>query len=108
MDDLAQLSGPVAELLARLARAGLPFAVPAPVPLPDGSTVVGTSGGPATLCEWIPGVQPDLSQEAALERFGRAVAELSDALAAVPPQDAPYDSQTVPLPAPPDVAALAR
>ena len=95
-------------LLARLARAGLPFAVPAPVPLPDGSTVAGTSGGPATLCEWIPGVRPDLSQEAALERFGRAVAELSDALAAVPPQDAPYDWQDAPLPAPPDVAALAR
>ena len=88
-------------LLARLARAGLPFAVPAPVPLPDGSTVAGTSGGPATLCEWIPGVRPDLSQEAALERFGRAVAELSDALATVPPQDAPYDWQDAPLPAPP-------
>jgi Ser/Thr protein kinase RdoA (MazF antagonist) len=95
-------------LLARLARAGLPFAVPAPVPLPDGSTMVGTPGGTATLCQWIPGVQPDLSQEAALERFGRAVAELSDALAAVPPQDAPYDWQDAPLPAPPDVAALAR
>jgi homoserine kinase type II len=95
-------------LLARLARAGLPFAVPAPVPLPDGSTVAGTSGGPATLCEWIPGVRPDLSQEAALERFGRATAELSDALAAVPPQDAPYDWQGAPLQAPPDVAALAR
>jgi hypothetical protein len=62
-------------LLARLARAGLPFAVPAPVPLPGGSTVAGTPDGPATLCEWIPGVQPDLSQEAALERFGRAAAE---------------------------------
>jgi hypothetical protein len=36
------------------------------------------------------------------------VAQLSDALAAVPPQDAPYDWQTAPLPAPPDVAALAR
>jgi Ser/Thr protein kinase RdoA (MazF antagonist) len=95
-------------LLARLAGAGLPFAVPTPVPLPDGSTVAGTSGGPATLCEWIPGIRPDLSQEAPLERFGRAVAELSDALAAVPPQDAPYDWQTAPLPAHPDVAALAR
>jgi homoserine kinase type II len=95
-------------LLARLARAGLPFAVPAPVPLPDGSTVAGTPGGPATLCEWIPGVQPDLSQEAALERFGRAAAELSDALAAVPPQDTPNDWQGGPLQAPPDVAALAR
>ena len=48
-------------LLARLSRAGLPFAVPAPVPLPDGSTVADTPDGPATLCEWIPGVQPDLA-----------------------------------------------
>ena len=95
-------------LLARLARAGLPFAVPAPVPLPDGSTVAGPPDGPATLCEWIPGVQPDLSQEAPLERFGRAAAELSDALAAVPPQDTPYDWQGGPLQPPPDAAALAR
>jgi Ser/Thr protein kinase RdoA (MazF antagonist) len=42
------------------------------------------------------------------ERFGRAVAELSDALAAVPPQDAPYDWQTAPLPAPSGMAALTR
>jgi homoserine kinase type II len=95
-------------LLARLARAGLPFAVPAPVPLPDGSTVADTPGGPATLCERIPGVQPDLSQEAALERFGRAAAELSDALAVIPPQDTPGDWQDGPLQAPSDVAALAR
>ena len=95
-------------LLARLARAGLPFAVPAPVPLPDGSTVADTPDGPATLSEWIPGVRPDLSQEAALERFGRAAAELGDALAAVPRQDTPNDWQGGPLQAPPDVAALAR
>jgi Ser/Thr protein kinase RdoA (MazF antagonist) len=95
-------------LLARLARAGLSFAVPSPVPLPDGSTVAGTPGGPGGLCEWIPGVQPDLSQEAALERFGRAAAELSDALAAVPPQDTPNDWPDGPLPALRDVAALAR
>ena len=97
MDDPAQLSEPVAKLrisqnltsaqvqaehrlLVRLARSDLPFAVPAPVPLPDGSTIVGTSGGPATLCQWIPGVRPDLSQESALETFGQAVAQLSDAL----------------------------
>jgi homoserine kinase type II len=95
-------------LLARLARAGLPFAVPAPVPLPDGRTAAGTPGGPATLCDWIPGVPPDLSQEAALESFGRAAAQLSDALAAVPAQDAPYDWPGGPLQAPPDLAALAR
>lgn len=95
-------------LLARLGRAGLPFAVPAPVPLPDGSTVADTPDGPATLCEWIPGVRPDLRREAALERFGRAAAELSDALATVPPQDTPNDWQDGPLQASPDVAALGR
>jgi homoserine kinase type II len=95
-------------LLARLARAGLSFAVPAPVPLPDGSTVADTPDGPATLCEWIPGVRPDLSQEAALEELGRAAAELSDALADVPPQDTPHDWQDGPLQAPADVAALTR
>jgi homoserine kinase type II len=79
----------------------------APVPLPDGGTVTGTADGPASLCEQIPGVPPDLSQEAALERLGRAAAELSDALAAVPPQDAPYDWGDTPLP-PSDPAALAR
>jgi Ser/Thr protein kinase RdoA (MazF antagonist) len=94
-------------LLARLAGAGLPFAVPAPVPLPDGSTVVETPGGPATLCEWIAGVQPDLGQEVALERFGRAAAQLSGALADVAPQDTPNDWQGGPLQALPDMAALA-
>jgi Ser/Thr protein kinase RdoA (MazF antagonist) len=95
-------------LLARLARAGLSFAVPSPVPLPDGSTVAGAPDGPAALCEWIPGVRPDLRQEAALERFGRAAAELSDALAAVPPQGTPNDWPDGPLPALRDVTALAR
>lgn len=95
-------------LLAHLAQAGLPFAVPAPVPLPDGSTVADTPGGPATLCEWIPGVQPDLSQEVALERLGWVAAELSGALADVARQDTPNDWQGGPLQALPDVAALAR
>jgi Ser/Thr protein kinase RdoA (MazF antagonist) len=95
-------------LLAQLARAGLPFAVPAPVALPDGSTVADTPGGPATLCEWIPGVHPDLSQVEALERFGRAAAQLSGALTDVAPQDTPNGWQGGPLQALPDVAALAR
>ena len=95
-------------LLAQLAQAGLPFAVPAPVPLPDGTTVADTPGGPATLCEWIPGVQPDLSQEVALERFGRTAAELSGALTDIAPQDTPNDWQGGPLQALPDVAVLAR
>jgi Ser/Thr protein kinase RdoA (MazF antagonist) len=95
-------------LLAQLAQAGLPFAVPAPVALPDGSTILDTPGGPATLCEWIPGVRPDLGQEAALERFGRAAAQLSDALRDVAPQDTPHDWQNGPLQALPDDGALAR
>jgi hypothetical protein len=69
-------------LLARLARAGLPFAVPAPVPLPDGRTVADTpdrravmgggyraevcSGG-APVSEWHPAL-------GAPERLLRAVA----------------------------------
>jgi homoserine kinase type II len=95
-------------LLARLAQAGLPFAVPAPVALPDGSTVIDTSGGPATLCEWIPGVRPDLSQEAALESIGRAAAELGDALRDVTPMDTPHDWRDGPLQALGDDGALAR
>jgi hypothetical protein len=97
-----------ARLLARLARAGLPFEVPAPVPLPDSSTVVGTPDGPATLSERIPGVQPDLSRERRWRGSAGAAAELSDALAAVSPQDTPNDWQDGPLQAAPDVAALAR
>ena len=93
-------------LLAQLARAGLPFAVPAPVALPSGATIVDTPGGPATLCPWIPGVRPDLDQEAALERLGLAAAQLSDALREVAPPDTPQDWQYGPLEAPPDDDAL--
>jgi Ser/Thr protein kinase RdoA (MazF antagonist) len=49
-------------LVARLARAGLPFAVPAAVPLPDGSTVAGTRDGAdraATAWEAIAGRLPN-------------------------------------------------
>jgi homoserine kinase type II len=48
-------------------RAGLPFAVPEPVPALDGGTVAETPAGPATLCPWLPGVRPDLAGEPALE-----------------------------------------
>ncbi|HEY1621621.1 MAG TPA: phosphotransferase [Streptosporangiaceae bacterium] len=54
-------------LLGRLRRAGLPFAVPEPVPALDGGTVAETPAGPATLCPWLPGVRPDLAGEPALE-----------------------------------------
>jgi homoserine kinase type II len=95
-------------LLAQLARAGLPFAVPAPVALPDGDTVADSPGGPVTLCEWIPGVRPDLSQEPALESFGRVAAQLSAALADIAPRDTPNGWLDSPLRALPEVAALAR
>lgn len=95
-------------LLARLSEAGLSFAVPVPVSLPDGSTVADTPAGPATLCEWIPGVRPDLRRKAALEEYGRSVAELSDALAGVPPRDTPNSWRGDPLRTLSDVPALAR
>jgi homoserine kinase type II len=85
-------------LLGRLRRAGLPFAVPEPVPTADGKTVIGTPAGPATLCRWLPGVRPDLEGEPALERFGRAVGVLDDALRRVPPADAPHDWRGAPFP----------
>ncbi|NUT18368.1 MAG: phosphotransferase [Hamadaea sp.] len=95
-------------LLARLSQSGLPFAVPKPLALPDGSTVAETPDGPASLCTRIAGVRPDLGKEAALEQFGWAAARLSDALAAVPRPDTPYDWGGGPLEDLPDLSALVR
>jgi homoserine kinase type II len=78
-------------LLRRLGQAGLPFQVPAPLATLNGDTVVDTPAGPATLCAWMPGVRPDLASGLALERLGRAVAVLGEALRDVPLQDAPQD-----------------
>ena len=89
-------------LLRRLRRAGLPFAVPEPVAATDGKTVIETPTGPATLSRWLPGVRPDLGSEPALERFGRAVGLLGQALQRVPPADAPQDWLSSPLPVPVD------
>ncbi len=95
-------------LLARLRRAGLPFAVPEPVPTLSGDFLAETAAGPATLTKWLPGVRPDLSGEPALERFGTAIGQLSVALGGVPRQDAPHDWLTSPHvhPAVPDVGEL--
>ncbi len=97
-------------LLARLGQAGLPFAVPEPVPTITGDFLVETAAGPATVTKWLPGVRPDLSDEQELERFGRAVGQLSVALARVPRQDAPHDWLASPHVHPdvPDVAELRR
>lgn len=93
-------------LLGRLRRSGLPFAVPEPVPALDGDTVVQTPAGPATLCRWIRGVRPDFAAELALERFGRTIGVLSEALRQVPPQDAPNDWRGDPLQPHPDVPGI--
>ena len=78
-------------LLGRLRRAGLPFAVPEPVPSLDGDTLAETPAGSATLCHWLPGARLDLAGEPAMERFGRAMGLLGEALRDVPPDDAPHD-----------------
>jgi homoserine kinase type II len=96
-------------LLARLHRADLPFGVPEPVATVDGETVVPTPAGPATLCRRLPGIRPDLGSELALQRFGRAMAELGEAMRPVPPGDAPHDwrgDQLQVHPAVPDVGEL--
>jgi homoserine kinase type II len=97
-------------LLARLRQARLPFAVPEPVPALTGDFVAETAAGPATVTKWLPGVRPDLSDEQALERFGRAVGQLGVALGRVPRQDAPHDwlVSTHVHPEVPDVAELCR
>ena len=89
-------------LLGRLRQAGLPFDVPEPVATTDGLTVLDTPAGPATLCRWLPGVRPDLEGEPALERFGRAVGTLGEAMARVPLADAPHDWRGGPFPLPID------
>jgi homoserine kinase type II len=79
-------------LLAFLSGAGLPFAVPSPAGLPDGTgTVAETAGGPAALYRWIPGVRPDFSDATALWSAGQAFGLLDAAMLAVPTQDAPQD-----------------
>ena len=97
-------------LLARLRHAGLPFAVPEPVPALDGRTVIDTPDGPATLSRWLSGIRPDLADPVMMTRAGEALGQLDVALRDVPPRDAPHDwRRAEPLqvhPAVPDVPAL--
>ena len=62
------------------------------------------------MTKWLPGVRPDLSNEQALERFGRAIGQLSVVLGQVPRQDAPHDWLICPHvhPDAKDVAELCR
>jgi len=93
-------------LLGWLRRADLPYEVPEPMAMTVGGTVAETRAGPATLCRWIPGVRPDLADERALERFGRAFGMLGEAMRHVPPDDAPQDWRGDPLRVHPDVPDL--
>ncbi|MEV6153859.1 phosphotransferase [Nonomuraea sp. NPDC052129] len=97
-------------ILRWLGQAGLPFQVPEPVAALSGDTVIETAVGPATVCRWIPGVRPDLTGQAALERFGRAAGLLGEAMLGVPPEDGLGDWRGNPLthPAVPHVGALCR
>jgi homoserine kinase type II len=97
-------------LLGWLRQARLPFAVPEPVPRLTGEFLAETPQGPATVTNWLPGVRPRLSDAQALERFGRAIGQLSVALGRVPRQDAPHDWLTSSHVHPdvPDVAELCQ
>lgn len=83
-------------ILRRLRQGSLPLQVPEPVAAPDGRTVIATAAGPAAVCRWLPGVRPGMDGAAAFERFGRAAALLSAALADVPLADARRDWRTDP------------
>ncbi|MEV0615750.1 phosphotransferase [Nonomuraea sp. NPDC050404] len=97
-------------ILRRLRPAGHPFQVPEPVAAPSGDTAIETAAGPATVCRWISGVQPDLTSPTALERFGRAAGLLGEAMLGLPPEDGLGDRRGNPLahPAVPHVGALCR
>jgi len=77
-------------LLTELARSGLSFEVPAPIPAASGATVVETPVGLATLTRRLPGVHPARS-EREMELAGRAAGELCAALADLPLELAPSD-----------------
>jgi homoserine kinase type II len=84
----------------------LPFAVPEPVPTIAGETVLDTAAGPATLTRRIEGIRPDLSREAALERVGISLGQLTLALRDVPFGDAPQDWRAGPLATLPEGAGV--
>ena len=78
-------------LLAALSGAGLPFAVPSPVPTDAGATFVEVPGADrlASLVEVIPGRMLDGTSTVQTRAFGRALGHLHRALAAVDPCRAP-------------------
>jgi len=84
-------------LLARLRGERLPFAVPKPVETLAGRTVAATEAGPATLCRWIGGHRPDVTDEHVLGQIGAAIGSLSQAMRLLPLDDAPQGRHQGPL-----------
>ncbi len=80
-------------ILAELQQTGLSFQVGAPVPTPDGATLVAfnTERGPdglASLYPLLPGEHPEVRNPAQARAAGRALGELDHALAGIPcPKD---------------------
>ena len=72
-------------LLGALASAGLPFAVPAPIPTRGGETLVAVPGGDrvATLFDVIRGRAPDRTDPRHIRAVGEALGHLHRALAAI-------------------------
>ena len=77
-------------LLAELGRRELSFAVPAPIPAHDGSTVVPTDLGPASLCHRLPGDHPP-RDPAGLTLVGQALGGLDAAMEGIGAEFAPID-----------------
>ncbi|MEQ4209940.1 phosphotransferase [Actinopolymorpha sp. B9G3] len=84
-------------LLDALSGAGLPFAVPQPIPTPEGRTYVETPDGFAALFRYLPGRTADGDNLAELEYAGEALALLGLALAELPAALAPIDWRMHPL-----------
>jgi homoserine kinase type II len=78
-------------LLAAVAGAGLPFAVPQPIPMPDGRTYLRTPDGTVAVFCYLPGRPADHDSLAEVERAGGALALLDLALADLPTALAPVD-----------------
>jgi Ser/Thr protein kinase RdoA (MazF antagonist) len=84
-------------LLDALAGAGLPFAVPKPVPTPDGETYVSAPEGIVALFPYLPGHTPDPDRLEEIVQAGEALALLGLALADLPADLAPIDWRDYPL-----------
>lgn len=88
-----------ATTLAKLARRGLPFAIPAPLPTADGAPwsmlPTGNRTARATLTQLIAGAPPDRANLAQAEAAGAAIGALDAALAQIAlPEEVAQSAQT--------------